>query len=333
VISVSPNLLTPLRRGFATSPQRLAEQRGHSLMSTTGTPDVFESVGVALTSELMHVAIRCEKVSAMVAGERRRVKVAVEHHGPMAIATVPPYPVFLSHRWIDDAGLQTDGSRIPLGQPLLPDDSRTFEMSLLAPDAPGRHRLRISLVQEGVAWFDELAPNNGAQFDVTVTPADEQSQAASHQRSCATCADDISDLGHDRRCDASRLAAGLADVVVSPPTSTPWRHPSEGNADVSSARMPESDLEALRAENDELRRRVEVAEAEISELREDALARRAEVRAMAEALPAEVSRHALIRGTVRDALHHPDKRGVALRVLRKLGRAPVKAYRIAARKN
>ncbi|MFT3853922.1 MAG: hypothetical protein QM733_14445 [Ilumatobacteraceae bacterium] len=92
--------------------------------------------------------------------------------------------------------------------------------------------------------------------------------------------------------------------------------------------MPDSDLDTLRAENDELRRRVEVAEAVIAELRQGAQARRAEVRAMAEQLPAELSRHALIRGTLRDAVRHPDKAGVARRALRKLGRAPVKASRI-----
>jgi hypothetical protein len=92
--------------------------------------------------------------------------------------------------------------------------------------------------------------------------------------------------------------------------------------------MPETDPAALRAENDELRRRVEIAEAAIDELRHGAAARRAEIRAMAEALPAEVSRYALIRGTLHDAVHHPDKLGVAKRATRKLGRAPVKAYRI-----
>ena len=49
---------------------------------------------------------------------------------------------------------------------------------------------------------------------------------------------------------------------------------------------------------------------------------------MAEALPAEVSRNALIRLALRDAVHHPDPRGVAVRALRKLGRAPRRATRI-----
>ncbi len=84
----------------------------------------------------------------------------------------------------------------------------------------------------------------------------------------------------------------------------------------------------LATENAELRRRVEAAEQTIAELRADALARRAEVRAMAEALPAALSRHALVTGMLRDVRHHPDKAGVLKRGIRKLGRAPRKAVRL-----
>jgi len=84
----------------------------------------------------------------------------------------------------------------------------------------------------------------------------------------------------------------------------------------------------LRAENDELRRRVEAAEASIATLRAEAAARRAEVRALAEALPAAMSRHALVREMVHDVRQHPDKRGAAERALRKVGRAPRKAARL-----
>lgn len=89
-----------------------------------------------------------------------------------------------------------------------------------------------------------------------------------------------------------------------------------------------SEIEALRAENDELRRRVTEAEAAIATLRSEALARRAEVRTLAEALPTAMSRHALVMGMLRDVRHHPDKKGALSRAIRKLGRAPRKAARI-----
>ena len=87
-------------------------------------------------------------------------------------------------------------------------------------------------------------------------------------------------------------------------------------------------MDRLRDENTELRRRVEAAEQVIEELRAQALQRRAEVRALAEALPKAMSRHALVRGMLHDVRHHPDKGGVLKRGVRKLGRAPRKAARI-----
>lgn len=84
----------------------------------------------------------------------------------------------------------------------------------------------------------------------------------------------------------------------------------------------------LAAENAELRRRLEVAEGEIAAMRAEAIERRAEVRALAEALPTAMSRHALVMGMLRDVRHHPDKAGVLRRAVRKLGRAPGKAIRL-----
>ena len=92
--------------------------------------------------------------------------------------------------------------------------------------------------------------------------------------------------------------------------------------------MPSADLDALRAENAELRRRVELAEHEIQRLRTEALQRRAEVRSLAEAFPAAMSRHALVTGMLRDVRHHPDKVGAFRRGVRKLGRAPRKVARL-----
>jgi hypothetical protein len=92
------------------------------------------------------------------------------------------------------------------------------------------------------------------------------------------------------------------------------------------------DVERLTAENAELRRRVEAAEAAIATLRTEALQRRADVRALTEALPKAMSRRTVARALVRDAGSHPDKTGVATRAVRKLGRAPRKAVRIVLRR-
>ena len=70
------------------------------------------------------------------------------------------------------------------------------------------------------------------------------------------------------------------------------------------------ELERLRVENETLRARVADAQRSLDELRAEALARRAEVRELVEALPAAMSRRSIVAGLWRDVLHHPDKRGV-----------------------
>lgn len=90
---------------------------------------------------------------------------------------------------------------------------------------------------------------------------------------------------------------------------------------------PSDEIDRLRAENAELRGRVEDAEREIDVLRREALQRRTEVRAMAEALPTAVSRRAMLQQMTSDVLHHPDKAGMLRRAIAKLGRAPRKLVR------
>lgn len=85
--------------------------------------------------------------------------------------------------------------------------------------------------------------------------------------------------------------------------------------------VPSADLDDLRVENAELRSRLEVVEREIADLRAAALQRRTEVRALAEAFPAAMSRRALVVGMTRDLIRHPDKKGAAGRALRKLRRS------------
>jgi uncharacterized coiled-coil DUF342 family protein len=96
--------------------------------------------------------------------------------------------------------------------------------------------------------------------------------------------------------------------------------------------VDDSEIDRLVEENAELRRRVEAAHATIAQLRSEATTRRAEIRALAEALPTAMSRHALVRQMLHDLRHHPDKPGMAGRAIRKLGRAPRKAVRILLRR-
>jgi chromosome segregation ATPase len=88
------------------------------------------------------------------------------------------------------------------------------------------------------------------------------------------------------------------------------------------------ELGRVRAENDELRRRIAEVDEEIEVLRAEALERRAAVRELAESLPTAISRRTLLRQMAGDLRHHPDKAGVVRRALAKLARAPRKLVRL-----
>ena len=81
-----------------------------------------------------------------------------------------------------------------------------------------------------------------------------------------------------------------------------------------------SEIERLRTENADLRQRVVAAESAISELRADALERRQQVRALVADLPVAMSRKVLLRQVARDAVRHPNKRGVVVRIVNKVRR-------------
>ena len=91
------------------------------------------------------------------------------------------------------------------------------------------------------------------------------------------------------------------------------------------------ELEHLRSENAELWRRIDEVRGEIDDLRAESLQRRAEVRALVADLPTVVSRRTVVRQMLREGAKHPDKSGVLGRALRKLGRAPRKAFRLITR--
>ena len=92
--------------------------------------------------------------------------------------------------------------------------------------------------------------------------------------------------------------------------------------------MSSDELDHLRSENAELRRRLETTRTEIDELRAEALQRGIEVRQLVADLPTVVSRRAVVREMVREGAQHPDKPGVVGRGLGKFCRGPRKAFRL-----
>jgi SAM-dependent methyltransferase len=65
--------------------------------------------------------------------------------------------VFTSYHWLDDKGhvVEFDGERTPLPRTIAAGETCEVAIGMRAPFTPGRYRLAIDLVREGVTWFSQ----------------------------------------------------------------------------------------------------------------------------------------------------------------------------------
>jgi hypothetical protein len=87
------------------------------------------------------------------------------------IASLPPYPIHISYHWLDQSTgsvLIYDGERTKMGSALAPNEKRDFAVSVRAPDRSGRYVLRITIVEENVAWFDDEESKVWSDVEVVV---------------------------------------------------------------------------------------------------------------------------------------------------------------------
>ncbi|WP_330114629.1 hypothetical protein SA496_24565 [Pseudomonas sp. JS3066] len=66
-------------------------------------------------------------------------------------------PVFLSYHWLDAKSkkvLVNDGLRTRFGKPVSPGEEVAVQLTAQAPKEAGSYILQVSLVHEGVVWFE-----------------------------------------------------------------------------------------------------------------------------------------------------------------------------------
>ncbi|HEY9807159.1 MAG TPA: hypothetical protein V6D04_11365, partial [Candidatus Obscuribacterales bacterium] len=66
-------------------------------------------------------------------------------------------PIVFSYQWLDadDKIVVWNGERTDLPQAVSPQESIRLNATIKAPALPGTYTLRLTLVQEKIAWFDE----------------------------------------------------------------------------------------------------------------------------------------------------------------------------------
>jgi hypothetical protein len=98
--------------------------------------------------------------SRVPASGKFEVKVIVANQSDCGLSARNANPVNLSYHWIDvsDGSVVVfDGERTALSPGLPAGEKGQFQAMVLAPERAARYVLRITLVQEGVAWFDDAS--------------------------------------------------------------------------------------------------------------------------------------------------------------------------------
>jgi hypothetical protein len=91
---------------------------------------------------------------ALKVGQQITLPVTVRNSGSDSWSSVGKAPITFSYRWLlgsQDSVLDT--RRALLVEPLPPGGSVSFDATIVAPPVPGDYTLRLSMVQEGIAWF------------------------------------------------------------------------------------------------------------------------------------------------------------------------------------
>jgi O-antigen ligase len=99
--------------------------------------------------------------------------VDVTNTGARAWPALGAHRVALSYHWLDALTgrmIVFEGERTALPRDLAPGDGARLHALVVAPDGPGRYRVQIQMLHEGITWFDERG-DAGYQAVVDVSPA------------------------------------------------------------------------------------------------------------------------------------------------------------------
>ena len=123
---------------------------------------------VEISSDLSLGIVKCPHI----ASGPFTVEVRLKNGSLDALSSEPPFPVFLSYHWLSPEGKVTvvEGVRTHFRPVSGPGTERNYRVAVQPPPQTGKHRLRVTLVQEFVIWFDELKPPAMAETDVEIAP-------------------------------------------------------------------------------------------------------------------------------------------------------------------
>jgi hypothetical protein len=109
------------------------------------------------------------KLESLKPAETVTVPVTVKNTGKENWPPPADKPINFAYHWLDETGqkmIVQDGIRTALPQGLAAGGQINLQAQVQAPDQPGKYILRLTLVQEIVAWFEDKGMK---PLDLTVT--------------------------------------------------------------------------------------------------------------------------------------------------------------------
>lgn len=171
-------VLAGVQRGFDVNPMRTSEFRQQRAITELGVeaPRTLWPTGEPLPWDDFRCSLECSVPDRCNAGDLLPVPLRVTNRSNSFFTSSPPSPVYASYKWLDPrtGAYLTDvrAHRSPLPRTLFPGETLDMTMLVVVPPRPGASLLRITLMQEGVSWFDDQDPHNGTEFLVDLVHAE-----------------------------------------------------------------------------------------------------------------------------------------------------------------
>ncbi len=158
--------------GFRTNASRVAQQDQLDMFATAGVkPRRLWAVGDPLPIASLRVEFFATIPSTLEASEVLVLPCTVKNNGDAIFVSAPPNPIEFCYRWFDEHDAPVGAGtwiHTPLPRALPPGESLEAAVRIEAPHAAGTYTLAVTLLQEGVAWFDDVSPAGGARGSVVV---------------------------------------------------------------------------------------------------------------------------------------------------------------------
>lgn len=118
---------------------------------------------------------------SVACGTTAAVRVRLKNGSSEDLGSFPPFPMQLAYRWFTDDDTEVTGPealRTALKPVVRAHEEASYVVTFVAPEEPGRFRLRVTLVQELVRWLDGAPAGVFADVPLAViSPVTEASTA------------------------------------------------------------------------------------------------------------------------------------------------------------